>query len=100
MSKALKNMHDLAKDLHEVGAMDSITMKVMDNLCLPEARQFSQDDVRKIRNETKMSQPVFATVIGVSASAIAQWERGAKKPGGSSLRLLDIIDRKGVEAVL
>jgi putative transcriptional regulator len=51
MSKALKNMHDLAKDLHEVGAMDSITMKVMDDLCLPEARQFSQDDVRKIRDK-------------------------------------------------
>ena len=100
MSNALKNMYDLAVDLHKVGAMDFITKKAMDELCLPEQKTFSDADVRRIRKKTNMSQPVFAAVIGVSSSAIAQWERGAKKPGGSSRRLLDVIERKGVEILL
>ncbi|WP_374763680.1 helix-turn-helix domain-containing protein [Yunchengibacter salinarum] len=100
MSKALENMHSTARDLHAVGAMDAVTMKVMDDLCLPEKRTFTQADIRKIRDKTRMSQPVFAAFLGVTVSAIAQWERGVKTPGGSAQRLLDVIDRKGIEALL
>ncbi len=28
----------MAKDLHELGAMDDITMRVMDRICVPEKR--------------------------------------------------------------
>jgi putative transcriptional regulator len=38
-------------------------------------------------------------MIGVGVSTVAQWEQGNKKPGGSSARLLDVIDRKGIEAI-
>lgn len=47
-----------------------------------------------------MSQPVFAMVLNVGSSTIAQWETGHRKPGGPSLRLLEVIDRKGVEGVV
>ena len=100
MSDALKNMHDLAENLRRVGAMDAITMKFMDELCLPEIRQFASEEIREIRKKTRTSQPVFAAILGVSASSVAQWERGAKKPSGPSTRLLDLIDRKGIEALV
>lgn len=99
MSEILENMHDLAVSLHKVGAMDDITMKAMKDLCLPEARKLDKAEVRAIRKRTRMSQPVFAALLGVSASAVAQWERGAKSPSGPAARLLDIIDRKGAEAI-
>ncbi|MFG6621386.1 hypothetical protein ACGYK3_17935 [Sulfitobacter sp. 1A05707] len=35
MSDILDITHDMAKDLHEVGAMDDITMRVMEELCRP-----------------------------------------------------------------
>jgi putative transcriptional regulator len=92
-------MHELAKSLHRVGAMDDITMKAMNDLCLPEVRKLSQAEVRAIRKKTRMSQPVFAAFIGVSPSAVAQWERGAKSPSGPAARLLDVIDRKGAAAI-
>lgn len=41
MSDILDSAHDLAKDLHAVGAMDTITMRMMDELCLPKKRTFS-----------------------------------------------------------
>jgi putative transcriptional regulator len=99
MSGILDAVHELAKDLHAEGAMDAITMRMMDELCLPKKRAFTAEDVRRIRAGTRMSQPVFAVLMGVGASTVAQWEQGHKKPNGASARLLDVIDRKGVEAI-
>lgn len=99
MSDILTMAHDMAKDLHKVGAMDNITMRVMDELCLPKKRTFSPEDVRRIREKTRMSQPVFALLMSVGKSTVSQWEQGVKKPSGPSARLLDVIDRKGVQAI-
>lgn len=98
MSEILDNMHDLAASLHEVGATDDITTKAME-LCLPEARKLDKTEVRAIRRKTRMSQPVFAAFLAVSSSAVAQWERGVRSSSGPAARLLDVIDRKGAEAV-
>ena len=59
MSEILDIAHDMAKDLHEVGAMDDITMRVMDELCLPEPRTFAAEDIKTIRKKTRMSQAAF-----------------------------------------
>ena len=99
MSEILKTAHELSKDLHAVGAMDAITMRMMDELCLPPKRTFSATEIKRLRNQTHMSQPVFAILLGVGANTVAQWEQGHKKPSGASARLLDVIDRKGVEAI-
>jgi putative transcriptional regulator len=47
-----------------------------------------------------MSQSVFAAVLNVGRTTVAQWEQGRKKPAGSAVRLLDVIDRKGVDAIM
>ncbi|MBF0304466.1 MAG: helix-turn-helix domain-containing protein [Alphaproteobacteria bacterium] len=69
---------------------------MVDLLCLPPRRAFTAEDVRRIRASTHMSQPVFAALLNVGRTTVAQWEQGRKKPGGSAVRLLDLIDRKGV----
>lgn len=38
-----------------------------------------------------MSQPVFARLLGVDKSAVAQWERGAKRPSGPAAQLLEVL---------
>ena len=99
MSDILEMAHDMAKDLHEAGVMDAITMRMVDELCLPRKRTFTAADIRRIRSRTRMSQPVFAVMVGVGTSTVTQWEQGNKKPSGASARLLDVIDRKGIEAI-
>lgn len=99
MSDILHMAHDMAKDLHAVGAMDAITMRMMDELCLPKKRAFTSAEIRRIRQRARMSQSVFAVMMGVGVSTVARWEQGSKKPSGASSRLLDIIDRKGIEAI-
>jgi putative transcriptional regulator len=88
----LATAHGLAAALHRVGAMDELTMRDMDRLCLPLRPEYGGPEVRRIRAATRMSQPVFARLLGVDKSAVAQWERGAKRPSGPALRLLEVLD--------
>jgi putative transcriptional regulator len=99
MSEILNVAHEMAKDLFKVGTMDEITMRTMDALCLPPKRSFLPDDIRRIRAANHVSQAVFAAFLGIGKTTVQQWEQGQKKPGGAALRLLDLIERKGLAAL-
>jgi len=43
---------------------------------------------------------VFAAVLNTSLSTVQKWEVGDKKPSGPSLKLLNLIERKGLEAII
>jgi putative transcriptional regulator len=47
-----------------------------------------------------MSQAVFARHLNLTVGYVSQLERGAKQPTGATLALLNVIRRKGIEAVL
>ncbi|NYS26385.1 helix-turn-helix domain-containing protein [Rhodobacteraceae bacterium 2376] len=89
----------LANDLHKVGAMDKATLREIEELAVPQVKQFSAADVRAIREKNRVSQPVFAKYLNVGPSTVSQWEQGKKKPSGPSARLLDVIARKGIQAI-
>ena len=88
----LATAHGLAAALHRVGALDATNMRDMDKLCLPSRPDYGALEIKRIRAATRMSQPVFARLLGVDKSAVAQWERGAKRPSGPALRLLEVLD--------
>ena len=43
---------------------------------------------------------VLASVLNTSVSTVRQWEIGDKHPSGPSAKLLDLLDRKGLEALI
>jgi putative transcriptional regulator len=88
----LATAHGLAAALHRVGAMDEPGMRDIDRLCLPPRPDDSGADVQRIRAATRLSQPIFVRLLGVEKSAVAQRERGAKRPSGPALRLLEVLD--------
>lgn len=45
MSEILDIANDMAKDLFKVGAMDAITMRQVETLCLPKKRMFKAEDI-------------------------------------------------------
>ena len=98
-SRILAEMHETAQGLHGAGAIDKQTMREFDALCLPPVRPLSARQIRTIRTRARMSQAVFAAVLNTSVSTIQKWEIGEKRPSGPSLKLLDVIERKGVEAL-
>ena len=53
-----------------------------------------------LRERLNTRQAVLASVINASANSIQKWERGAKRPSGTALKLLSLLDRKGLESVM
>ena len=43
---------------------------------------------------------MLAAVLNTSVSTVRKWELGDKRPSGPSLKLLDLLERKGLEAVI
>jgi len=86
-------------DLNRDGLVDEITMKNIQKLCLPDIKEYSPEEIVALRKRFKLSQAALATIFNVSLSTVQKWERGIKKPTGSSRKLLDIMERKGIEAL-
>jgi putative transcriptional regulator len=53
-------------------------------------------DVAKIRAKTGLSQDRFATVFGMSAATVRNWEQHRTVPEGPARVLLTLIDREPV----
>jgi putative transcriptional regulator len=96
MSEILDIAHEMARDLFKAGAMDEITMRKIEALCLPPKRAFGPEDIRRISTSNHVSQAAFAAFLGIGKTTVQQWEQGQKKPSGPAQRLLDLIDRKGL----
>ena len=99
MSDILDIANEMARDLFKVGAMNEITMREIEKLCLPPRRPLRPEDIRRIRMANHVSQAVFAAILGIGKTTVQQWEQGQKKPSGPAQRLLDLIDRKGLAAL-
>ena len=97
--KILDAVHDTAKGLHDAGIMDAKTMREFDALCLPPINNLTAGQIKRLRMQNKASQAVFAAYLNTSPSTVQKWERGQKKPNGPSLKLLNLVQQKGLEAL-
>lgn len=97
--KILDAVHRTAKGFHNAGAMDARTMREFDALCLPPVKKFSATQIRRLRTQNKASQAVFAAYLNTNPSTVQKWEQGKKKPNGPSLKLLNLIEQNGLEAL-
>jgi putative transcriptional regulator len=98
-SRILDAVHETARDLHAAGFIDKRRMREYDALCLP-IPEYSGEKIRALRERYKLSQAVLASVLNTSLSTVRQWEIGEKHPSGPSLKLLNLLDRKGLEALI
>lgn len=98
-SRLLSEMQDTARGLARVGGMDQQTVRDLEALSLPPIRKLSPRQIRSIRARARMSQALFAAVLNTSVSTVQKWEIGEKRPSGPSLKLLDVIERKGISAL-
>ena len=95
----LHTVHETAKGLHKAGVMDATTMREFDALCLPPVKIYTANQIKKLRLRYKASQAVFAAYLNTSPSTVQKWEQGQKKPNGPSLKLLNVVDQKGLEVL-
>ena len=99
-SRILATVHATAQDLHAAGFIDKRRMRQYEFLCLPPVPEFSRQKIRALRKRYQLSQAVLASILNTSLSTVRQWEIGHKHPSGPSLKLLDLLERKGLEVLL
>ena len=98
-SAILEAVHETALGLHKSGAMDQLTMREFDRLCLPPIAPLQPEQIKHIREVSRVSQAVFARLLNTSLSTVQKWEVGQKKPTGTALKLLHLVQQRGLEVV-
>lgn len=96
---------ETAQGMHRIGILDDeeyrkITVRHLGVEAPPTAKPISAKEIRSLRERANMSQAAFARSLNLSVGYISQLERGAKQPKGPALALLNVIRRKGFEAIL
>jgi putative transcriptional regulator len=104
-SRLARAMLETAKDMRQAGlldkaAYDKITMRHLGVKEKAKVEPLTGEDIRAIREQARMSQAVFAHCLNLTVGYVSQLERGIKRPTGAALALLNVIRRKGIEAVL
>ena len=104
-SRLRREILAMSKDMHGLGIMDEATYRkiTMRDVRKAEAAAIAPltgEEIRALREQAHMTQAVFARYLSLSVGYVSQLERGAKRPTGPALALLDVIRRKGIEAIL
>lgn len=98
-SESLAAVHETALGLRDADVMTKRTMKAFDEMCLTPVEEMTAEEIRELRLREKASQAVFARHLNVTTGLVSQWERGEKRPGGASLKLLTLVAKNGLGAV-
>ena len=98
-SKILAAIHETASDLHDSGVMDKRTLRKFDHMCLTPIKPLTPEEIREIRTREQVSQAVFALHLNVTKGLVSKWERGDKTPTGPSLKLLRLVQEKGLDSI-
>jgi putative transcriptional regulator len=104
-SRLTKALLETADDMRRSGIMDAaahekITLRHLGGEPEPGAEPITGEEIRLLRESAHLSQAVFARHMNLTAGYVSQLERGAKRATGPALALLNVIRRKGIEAIL
>ena len=101
-TRMLKEILETAQGLNAYGVMSKLDMARIRTLC-EEPPAYPPERVVAVRTSiAKVSQSVFASFLNVSVSTVQKWESPTadKHPSGAAAKLLQIVETKGLEALL
>ena len=86
MSKKMKEA------IVDAGINTTFTKKQLGELGvkIPKANM-NPSKIKKVRNNLKVSQSIFAQLLNVSTASIRHWEQGLREPTGSTKVLLELL---------
>lgn len=100
-----QEMAETADGMRRVGVINEATHKLtMRDLNRAAAEEtvlpITGSEIRWLRERAQLSQAVFARYLHLTADHVSKLERDEKRPTGPALVLLNVIRRKGIEAIL
>ncbi len=105
VSQITEALLETAGDLHRIGIMsdaayERITLRHLGPASLTVTQPITGPEIRTLREKANLSQAAFARFLNFTTGYVSQLERGVKKPYGLALTLLNVLRRKGLEAIL
>lgn len=79
--------------------MDQVTLREFDGLCRPSIEPLEPEQIKQIRENSWVSQAVLARLLNTSTSTVQEGEVGQKRPTGTALKLLHLVQERGLEIV-
>jgi len=89
-----------ASDLKAGGFISEQRLAEYQALCEQPVPAYSADQIRRLRERYRISPAALAVMLNTSPATVRKWEAGQNHPSGPSLKLLNLLDRKGLEALL
>lgn len=80
--------------------VDKVTMRNLEALALPEVHGFTPKEIRKLRESSKLSRGVWAKMLNIAVTTAQKWEKGETHPEGAALKLLNLIQERGIEVLI
>jgi putative transcriptional regulator len=99
-SRILDEMQETSEGLFAAGAITKRQLTELEKHYKLDLEELKPKQIKSLREKAHLSQSVFAAVLNTSVSTVQKWEIGDKKPSGPSLKLLHIVNSKGIEAIL
>lgn len=103
-SRLSREIAEMAGAQRRLGIMDEgshekITARHLGRKALPTATPMTGAEVRAVRERAHLSQAAFGRYLNVTPGYVSQLERGEAQAKGPALALLNVIRRKGIEAL-
>jgi putative transcriptional regulator len=105
LTRMQRALLETADDMRQGGLMDQEAYERITLRLIPESERPikipipSAEDIRAMRAKANLSQAVFARRLNLTAGYISQLERGVKTPKGPALVLLNLIRKRGIDAI-
>jgi DNA-binding transcriptional regulator YiaG len=66
----------------------------------PVYKPIAPAEIRRMRQESGLSQAGFARWLVTHKRTVQRWEAGAMRPTGASLALLTLVQRRGIQILM
>jgi len=103
-SRLSREITEMAGAQRRLGIVDKatyekITARHLGKKTLPTEAPMTGAEVRAVREEAHLSQAAFGRYLNVTPGYVSQLERGEAQAKGPALALLNVIRRRGIEAL-
>jgi putative transcriptional regulator len=104
-SRMVEAILETAGGMFKSGILDEETYSSIIRRHLPDEERAIEipvptgEDIRAMREKANLSQAVFARKLNLSTGYVSQLERGVRQPSGPTLVLLNLIRKRGIEAI-
>jgi putative transcriptional regulator len=79
--------------------LQQVTMRMLGRDALPKVPLMSAAEIVKVRERLGVSQAVFGGFLNVETQTVSMWERGARRPTGTALKLLHVVKANGLDVL-